>query len=455
MKIYSISELELLSKEQINEIIIERSKLCASMVSQALFGKKIESNMGKSLRDNPPKVDFTIKNITYHQNKDVCYDSNNTVIPINVYLDGYSCKTKKDTMHYDELAQHKLRYLLEKNIDENISIHWGSKKLQGLDYINMDLLFPTNLINPDIIAYSDYLNYCKQNKKASESSKERNKKKLQDDLEIKVNDLNSQRFNLLKEDYLYVPENKEELMEYISKATRKTFDKQALIGVVKKYPDNEEIIFEALYGFQEDVFEYASDRLKNDEKFIHYCLDNNRVNFLEFVGDKFKDDEQVIRKAINISGYIIRVASDRLKNDKQLCLIAIENQADAFGVISEEMRKDKDIINKILEKRGDYFCICPEVKTNKELLIKAFSTAFDRQSYNLLTRTSEEFRNDKEVAIAALRCSEDNIRYIGEKLKAEIGDYDPITYLTKIDLYNQMSDEVVEQDITPKKKLKM
>jgi len=455
MKIYTISELELFNKEELRKIIFERSELCSTLIKNALLGKKIDSNMGKPITKNMDKLTFPIKDINYHKSKDITFDERVTIIPINVYLEGYLCENNKESMHYDELTSHKLRTLIEKHVNEDCRIHWGEKKLHGLDYINMDLLFPTKLINPDILAYEKYAQYCKKNKKSNPEAKEKKKKEIQNELNVEVNELKDQRFNLVYEDHLYIPSDRKELMELIKKINKKTFDLETLTGIVKKYPDDEEIVYEAIGGFQEEVFKYASNRLKNDEKFINRCLDNNRVNFLEFVGKKFKDNEEIIRKAINISGYIIRVASNRLKNDKALCLDAVESQADAFLVISKEIRKDKDLIDKIIEKRGEYFCICPEVKTNKYLLIKAFSTAFDRQSHALLQRTSEEFRNDKQVALAAIKCNSENINYIGKKLRAEIGDFEPITYLSKIDLYNEMNQQVEKQAVMPQKKFKM
>jgi hypothetical protein len=457
MKFYTMSELEKLTKKEINNILVERSELCAFLVKNALLGKTIESDMGNKLGEDEESLVFQIKDITYHNTKYIFYNEKNTDISINIYLDGYSCTTKKEIMYEDEATDYALRTLIEDHVVKKGRIYWGLRKNQGLDYINMGLLIPTSIINPDILAYDEYKAYC-QNKKATPLSKEKKKKELEKKLASHIEELKDERFNLLREDHCYVPEDKEELIKFIKKAAKKTFDRAALVGAIKKNSDNEEIVSAVLEGFYEDIFQYASDRLKNDRKFIESCLDKNIVTIMEFVADKFKDDDVLMFKAVSVNASMIEVASDRLKADKNLCLIAMSDKGSgghAYHHISEELKKDKDIILKLVETRGDFFAYCEEVKTDKELLIKAFSTAFDQQSRNLLENTSEEFKNDKQVALAAIKCFPDNIYYIGEKLKAEIGNFEPYTYLSKIDLYNEITDEVANNTSSSKRKMKM
>ena len=457
MKFYTISELEKMTKAEITKVLLERNKICTSLIKNALVGKTIESDMGNKIGDDEESIIFPIKDINCHNIKDIFVDENNTSISLNIYLDGYFCKTKKDIMYDDEATNFSFRTLIEENIVKTARIYWGLRRLQGVDYINMELLLPSPLINPDIVAYQNYANYCKS-KRATLVSKEKKKQELDSKLVLAIEELKDERFNILREDYCYIPEDKEELMKIIKKAAKKTFDRAALVGVIKKYPDNEEIVSAVLEGFYEDVFQYASDRLKNDRKFIEYCLDKSIVNIMEFVADKFKDDDVLMFKAISVNGSMIEVASDRLKNDKNLCLIAVSDKGsggNAYHYISDEMKKDQDIILKLVETRGDFFAYCEEVKTNKELLIKAFSTAFDQQSRNLLQNTSEEFKNDKQVALAAIKCFPQNIYYIGEKLKAEIGNFEPYTYLSKIDLYNEIKDEITDNKSNSKRKIKM
>lgn len=249
-------------------------------------------------------------------------------------------------------------------------------------------------------------------------------------------------------------------MEYIKRNTTiATSDKEALKGVIELHSDNEDIVVAALNMFNDDLFQYASDRLKNDRDFILKVIDNDYpmslVNIVEHIAPHLQDDDEIMTKAINVSGYIIRAASDRIKNDKQYCMLAVTNQDSAYGQISEQMRMDKDILLKVMETRGDYFALHPEVKTNKDLLINAFLTSPDRTSFNLLISTSEEFKNDKEVALAAIQCYANNVFYIGEELKNEIGDSEPIEYLKKAVLNEKLHKEVNNNNLSITSKMKI
>lgn len=454
MQLYTIEDLENFSPKKIKEILLERSKLCTTLIKNALIGKTIESEIEK---DNDSLV-FPIKDITYHMKKEIFIDNKFMVIPINISLEGYCSKNKKDNLYEDLSIDHEIDELLEEYVCPKTKVHWGNKKLQGIDYINMDLLIPNTLVNPDIIIFNEYNSFIESTKKLTPLKIQKKKKELEEKLAKDLEQLKYQKFNVIQETHLYIPEDKDELMEFIEYANKNTYDKQALIGVMKKHSDNEEIVSAVLEGFNEEVFEYASKRLKNDRKFIESCLDKSIVNIMHFVADKFKDDRDLILKAIRVNSSVMEIASERLKNDKNLCLVAVGNfgtGGDAYFHISEELKKDKDIILKLIETRGDFFAFCPEVETNKDLLIKAFSTAFDRQSHNLLVNTSEELKNDKEVALAAIKCYPENIYYIGEKLRKEIGDFEPYTYLSKIDMYNEINESVTTENNGTKRKLKM
>jgi hypothetical protein len=269
-------------------------------------------------------------------------------------------------------------------------------------------------------------------KKTKKSLKEQYKKELEDKLIIDLEELKDKRFNLVKNDPFFVPDDKEEVMKFIKKANN-IFDKEAVKNVIKKYPDDEDIVIASIFLFNHSIFPHVSLRLQNDRNFILKMVDHN-VNILEYADKKFTDDDEIMYKAIDVSGYIIRVASERLRHDKPFCLAAIKSQADAYSVIPKKMQKDNELLFEAMKERGEFLMYSPEVKTNKELLIKAFSNSFPPQSRNLLSLTSDEFRNDKEVALAAIKCNPDNLWGISNTLREEIGDSDPIEYLTQSQL---------------------
>jgi hypothetical protein len=451
MKLYTITQLEEFTEEQITQTIDERGKLLASLINNTIVGKEICGFPNLELKQKD-KISLKIDKAEYGNGK-IFYDDMRIFMPLNIYLADYD--NKKGRIFEDTLFETNFDELLTEIVDKKSRFRWGSKKLQGQNYINVDLLFPSPLIIPDILALQQYKAYCKKSKKVSAKYKEQIKQELEDKLSSEIEELKDRRFNLIRETHLYIPENKDELMSFIKKSQEK-FDKEALKGVMLKHSDNEEIVLVVLDLFNDDLFEFASDRLKKDKKFINKCIDeHNHINIVEFIDEKFRDDKKFMTKCVNIAGYIIRAASDRLKNDKNLCLEAVADDANAYLVISEEMMKDKDVLFKAMEERGDYFAFHPEIKTNKELLIQAFSTAFDRQSRNLLERTSEELKNDEEVALAAVKCYAENFYYLGEELKAKIGNNNPLASLEKMVAYNKLNFNLPNEEKAKKPKAKI
>lgn len=467
MKLYTISELEQLTSEEINDILHSRCKILTTMVKDAFLGEEINSVGSKSEEINGKKEKFVcqIQDIQYHAKEKAWAGEYFIISPINIYLAVYDSKSKTGSIYQDYSTGGVFTSLMEKHIDKGARIHWGIKKNQGQNFINLDLLFPSNLIIPDIVALTHYKNTIEESKKKKTKSKQTNpiinenfKQELENNLTTQIDKIKNNRFNLLKEDNSYVPDDKEQLMEFIKKASKPfdSFNKETLNAVVKKYPDNEEIVLAAIGMFNDEVFEYASERLKDSREFVDYCIDNRKGNILPFASERLRDDEELMLKAIkSVGGQIIRAASDGLKNNKKFALIAIESQAMAYQNISEELKSDEEVILALIKQEPDFFKPVPVIKHNKALLLKAFEKAYPDSSSLLLKYTSEELRNDADVALAAMKCNEENIKHIGKKLKDEIGDFEPFAYLKNITLYKDMNAELTNDSTNIKRKIKM
>ena len=428
MKIYTISELETLNKAEIAAIVKERSELLLLLLEKVLKGHEITPYMDKKTEKENEEEVFKINTIQV-TNSTKGLDVNDSILlglEMSPMLYNNNNNNSKDIIFSEEQATQQLNDLLREVVDKRCRLLWTAEKPPKKNAIQVRLLFPNNLILPELVRYEEYK---EKSKKLKNPLKEKYTSEIEAKIVSDVENLQNNRFNIFKNDPFFVPEDKKELMEFIKKSN-KIFDKEAIKNIVKKYPDDEEIVMKAIFLFNDSVFSYVSDRLKNDRKFIFKMMEQN-VNILEYGPEKYKDDDEIMYKAIGISGYIARIASDRLKNDKQFCLTAIKSQSDAYSVLPQNMRADNDLLAEAMKDRGEFLMYSPEVKTNKELLIKAFSNAFDRQSRNLLVLTSEELRNDKEVALAAIKCFSENIWEISKELREEIGENDPIEYLTQ------------------------
>lgn len=427
MKTYTIAQLERFKKPDIENIMKERGDLLLNLVSQILEGKKLKVFTHKGKYEASDDILFTLSNVKLKDPaKNMTHLKENNAVLFSLEIDvQINEKLTNDLVYNEEVATSRMNKIIEKFIDKKARVLWTVGKVEKQDKIEINLLFPDKLILPDIVLYNEYKEVSKKTKKQEkENYKQEFEKKLIEELE----ELNSKRFNIMKNDPGYFPEDREELMAFIKKSN-KIFDKEALRNVIKKYNDDEEIITACIYLFNHSLFQHVSERLQNDRNFVLKIVDHD-VNILEYASEKFRDDDEIMYKGINISGYIIRAASERLRHDKDFCLTAIKSQADAYGVIPGIMQEDNDLLMEAMGQRGELLMYSSHVNRSKELLLRAFSNAFPPQSRNLLVLTSEELRNDKEVALAAIKCNPQNIMEISQQLQEEIGNNDPIEYLT-------------------------
>lgn len=425
MKIYSISELETKDKQEIKEIIKEREKLLFDLVRQVLENEKIQTPKTNKIHETEKKTLFKISSIQVKEPMQHLDINKAVLLYLNLDVE-LSKKLSNDLDYNSEMVTSHVNDVLENLIDKKARVLWSVEKVKNNNQLEMRLLFPDNLILPDIVLFNEYKQVSKKAKKVD---KENYKQEFQAKLDFEIEELSQKRFNLIKNNPAYFPENRKELLEFI-KASHKQFDKQAVKNIIQKYSDDKQIVTECIFLFNESLFEYVSPKLQNDREFILEMVDKN-CSILEYAPKKYHDDDEIMNKAINIMGYMVRVASDRLRNDKDFCLKAVKSQADAFSVLPAKMKEDKDLLMAAMSQRGEFLMYSPLVKTDKQLLIQAFSNAFPPQSRHLLSVTSEEFRNDPEVALAAINCTPDNLYNIGKQLREEIGDNDPVAYLSK------------------------
>ena len=174
-------------------------------------------------------------------------------------------------------------------------------------------------------------------------------------------------------------ETKEEI-EAIKKLMAVT-DRKVVIEIVQNYPsvirdvnsnyrDDEEIM--AMVISQDPpLIGSASDRLKNDKKFI---LNNAKPLYLvmEGVSDQLKDDEEFVITVLKDSGVVLKYVSNRLKDDEEVVLIATTKDPSSISYASERLRSDKKFIENLIIKNNDYSLFqyaSKNLKDDKEFVI--------------------------------------------------------------------------------------
>lgn len=91
------------------------------------------------------------------------------------------------------------------------------------------------------------------------------------------------------------------------------------------------------------AFEYASDSLKNDRRFVIAAVTKNgRV--LEYTSDRLKNYKKVVMTAVTENGRVLEYASDRLKSDEEVVMAAATNDMSAMAFAGVALKNNRDFV---------------------------------------------------------------------------------------------------------------
>lgn len=139
------------------------------------------------------------------------------------------------------------------------------------------------------------------------------------------------------------------------------------------------------------LLKYVPEKLKYDRDIVLSIVRCN-YNILENAPENIKNDREIIIKAVTSNGTAIKYSSEELKKDREIVLIAIRNStiAYAFTYIHSYFKSDRKIIMEVLKKNGSY-----------------------------LHYASEELKNDKEIALAAIKECKYAYESLSENMKKD------------------------------------
>lgn len=105
--------------------------------------------------------------------------------------------------------------------------------------------------------------------------------------------------------------------------------------------DNEKELLEVIKRYKIS-FLNASDRLKNDKKFILKAMDavdEQKQFFYSELSIELRDDKNFLLEVLKRSALAIIKASPRLKNDKEIAIAVFESNPKAIIYVSEEIKE--------------------------------------------------------------------------------------------------------------------
>lgn len=186
--------------------------------------------------------------------------------------------------------------------------------------------------------------------------------------------------------------------------------------------DNPEFILYGIKTFGADIFQIASQGLRDDHDFVvkainlstyvyKYLSKQWREEFVglleqkdlwklyEFLPKRFHDDEALLIHTIGYSARNFQFASVRLKNKYACVMVAIEKHGEVLQYLDESFKNDKYIVLKAVERGREMLKYASEaLRDDRDVVMKAMQYDVFNFPY-----ASERLRDDYEIAYMAMK----------------------------------------------------
>jgi len=162
--------------------------------------------------------------------------------------------------------------------------------------------------------------------------------------------------------------------------------------------DDEEIVKDAILQNYEDL-QFASMRLRNDADFMLSCIREVHYECFKFASDAMKDHEEFVKAAVKQDYNAMAFASERLRNDDKFMSICMtEYTSECFEYVGEDLKNNKSMAHFAVKMNINLFnYISPSLQNTKDLAL--LTLPHEPYCINYL---KDPLINDFEIKIAAL-----------------------------------------------------
>ena len=138
---------------------------------------------------------------------------------------------------------------------------------------------------------------------------------------------------------------------------------------------------------------------------------------LSYFSLKIQDNEEIVKLAVNNNGDALEFVSNRLKQNREICLIALNNSGDAIENVPVALIEDEEIMIKAISK--DKSNVKYLKKENKLYKSHSFAKFIINNSFYVFSYFSEEIKDDKEIALIAMKRDGTNISSVSSRLSKD------------------------------------
>lgn len=121
---------------------------------------------------------------------------------------------------------------------------------------------------------------------------------------------------------------------------------RALSFVYPPFRDDEEVVLAAAKNYRS--FEFASVRLKNDEKFLMRVLDIN-PSCIAYAPIEYRKNKTLIAELMKKHAYVYRYAREDAKNDLNMALEAVKSDGRVFEYVPKKLRESAEFTERLKE----------------------------------------------------------------------------------------------------------
>ena len=254
-------------------------------------------------------------------------------------------------------------------------------------------------------------------------------------------DLMSDRRFFLKISWFQVDcvneEWKIDLLQYASEELKA--DREIVMGAVKLHGEalrhasaelrgDREIVTEALMHDEEglsflfcNLLRIVSAELQRDREVVTVAVKQNGLA-LCYASTELKGDREISTLAVRQNGRALQYASVELKGDRAIVTEAVTQDGSALQYASAELRSDFSIGLVAIQSNGKALQYASEaVRSDRRCVLMAFKNGADEIGWGsfLGQYVSEDLRADKDVALAAVERSGENISVVPAALRSD------------------------------------
>jgi len=192
-------------------------------------------------------------------------------------------------------------------------------------------------------------------------------------------------------------------LEYVCKF----FSPEFLQQPCDSFRDNAELMLILIKrtSSEENIVQYASERLRDDYYFIEEVINLNHT-VLRSASWRIRDDDQIVRQAIVQDSNAFEYASMRLRDDPEIVELAMLNEREYnFQSASSRLRNDRNFVMQMIASNYHIYMYLPhDLKEDRELLLYYFQSAKDNVTVTetLWKSLPLRFRDDPDFLLDLL-----------------------------------------------------